>query len=363
VLVTALTTIAALATSTNTDLPAVAMFASFGALSFAMSLCVIFTFFLSLLVLDERRLHAGRLSFAPCLSFRAGALGVEERGASGAAAGSSPAAMAPAGEAAMAAAPDARATRAAHDASLGPVQRFLRDRYAPALLSPAGSVVVVLAFAGLAILSAVAIPRIQIGLPQADVLPDDSYVRNALRAEALFGGKISAAQVVVAGGDYDDDETRARYVRARANVARLDFVKLTPPDWLGAYEICLASHRLRDAPFTSELGACLDDERYARFQDDVACEGKCARPAAVRFGAVYSEEHNTYTYNVSGLVEASPVAVRSIDSGLPQPSPTHCGAHKNIFGNNCSWPAARVAEPRPWPRRAHREQMVPASAA
>jgi hypothetical protein len=306
VLVTALTTIAALATSTSTAMPAVAMFSSFGTLSFTMSVCIIFTFFLSLLVLDERRLQAGCISFAPCFTLAHIARTV----ATGAATPSHQAgrvsfatcvmpalaAQAPATTVVaplpQEAAPAQHAKRArARAAELSPVQRFLRDRFAPVLLSPACSAVVVLAFAGLAVLSAIAIPRIQIGLPQSDVLPDDSYVRDALRAEELFGGKISSAQVVVSAADYGDADVSARYRRAHANVARIGFVKLTPPYWLEAYDGYLASRGLRADPFTSELHGFLHDERFTRFQDDVACERKerCASPAAARFRVIHSD--------------------------------------------------------------------------
>lgn len=163
-LVRALTAISAFVTSTPTLMPAIAMFASFVALSFTVALPVTFSSFLSLLVLDERRLRAGRISFAPCVRTSVDA---------------AEAARAPPG------AMRARSDEPPKTELFGRVQRVIRDRYALALLAPRVAALVV-ALSPLA--SALGMPHIRVGLRREDIMLDDSYTLPALALQkSTFG--------------------------------------------------------------------------------------------------------------------------------------------------------------------------------
>ena len=278
ILVTALTTISAFATSTTTTMPAVAMFASFAALSFTVALPVVFTFFLALLVLDERRLKAGRISFAPCV--RAHDARADEP---------APADAVPGG--ALPATKRARSNKASDLRNIGRIQRFIRDVYAPTLLSPPVSALVVLAFVALVVLSALSVPFIKVGLPSEEVLPDDSYVIPALGIEkATFGGVRGGAQIVLRGENYDNERTRDAYRRTRRGVLDLDFVKAAPPDWLNQYERWRESEgiELADGPFLARLHDFLGEIGSTIFQDDLVCDrdNSCKHPSDSRLSAV-----------------------------------------------------------------------------
>ncbi|KAG8460759.1 hypothetical protein KFE25_010814 [Diacronema lutheri] len=278
ILVTALTTISAFATSTTTTMPAIAMFASFAALSFTVALPVVFTFFLALLVLDERRLKAGRISFAPCV--RAHDARADEP---------APADAVPGG--ALPATKRARSNKASDLRNIGRIQRFIRDVYAPTLLSPPVSALVVLAFVALVVLSALSVPFIKVGLPTEDVLPDDSYVIPALGIEkAAFGSARASAQIVLRGENYDNERTRDAYRRTRRGVLDLDFVKAAPPDWLNQYERWRESEgiELADGPFLARLHDFLGEIGSTIFQDDLVCDrdNSCKHPSDSRFNAL-----------------------------------------------------------------------------
>jgi hypothetical protein len=280
VLGTSLTTITAFATSTSTVMPAVAMFSSFAALSFTFATVVSFTFFLALLVLDERRLIAKRISFAPCL--------VVGKGCTCAPQVADAAPAAPADEAAAGKAAHV-SNKAADIERVGPVQRLVRDYYAPALLSKPGAALAVLVFVTLGVLSALSIPFIQVGLPNRDVLPDDSYVIPAIDIQdGLFKGGSAAADIVFPKLDYNDFLLRRRFRTARHSVAKYNRTLLMPPDWLTVYDKYLSTRSWED--YTDRLQQFLEDDGTSVYADDIQCGSTtlCDRPKATRYSDIYA---------------------------------------------------------------------------
>lgn len=184
-----------------------------------------------------------------------------------------------------------RSNKASELENVGSLQRFLRDRYAPALLSPPISAIVVLAFIALGVLSALAAPNITLGLPTEDVLPDDSFIREALKIEEeTFGGQIVGAQIVLRGVDFESEATRDAHRRLRRGLIELDFVKYVPPDWLSRYEFWRAAKgvELKDGPFMDRLHDFLAEIGNTAFQHDVVCDrdNSCKHPSETRFAIV-----------------------------------------------------------------------------
>jgi hypothetical protein len=286
VLLTSLTTICAFATSTATDMPAVAMFASFAALSFTCAMVVIFSFFLALLVLDERRLMAGRVSCTPCIAVGRGctlstSIGAAHRVAASPAVAPEPGSL-PVKVKGM------PTNQASQLANLGRVQRFLRDYYAPALLSKPGSIIVVIVFAALSVVSLLVLPRIEVGLPNRDVLPDDSYILDALEVEdTYFNGGIGVTEIIFSGEDYDNPRLRERFRSGRHRVNKMDSVLLSPTDWMTAYDIYLRG-RSWDK-YTDRLQDFLEADGGTLYQDQIACgwTSRCNRPRATKYNAIH----------------------------------------------------------------------------
>jgi len=285
VLVTALTTVTAFATSVSTVMPAVAMFASFAAISFALAFAVANTFFLALLVLDEQRLQAGRISFAPCLR----APGAHTTDAA------PPVVALPAADVRVAAAPPPRRSRSNKPEDVkdpNRTQRLIRTYYAPTILSLPVAALIVLAFVTVAALSASVFSRVELGLPIEDVLPDVSYLRDALTFhKRFFGGQTAFAQVVMRGENFEREATRDAYRRARRSIVDLPFVTHVAPDWLTRYEFwrAMKGHSSEEGHFLDGLHDFLGEIGNTVFQDDVVCdrESSCKHPSDVRYFVIY----------------------------------------------------------------------------
>lgn len=152
ILTTTITTVSAFAVGSTVDMPGVRYFCLFAAASFAVSALAIFSFFLSLLVLDERRLRAGRVSFAPCVVAVAQAAPPAADGVSKV-------------EAPAPTEPSMPAEPSAEPRPTGPLGRWVARYYAPTLLRPAASATVVLVFLVLGGLSIASVPTLKLGMP------------------------------------------------------------------------------------------------------------------------------------------------------------------------------------------------------
>ncbi|GFR48082.1 hypothetical protein Agub_g9921, partial [Astrephomene gubernaculifera] len=192
-----------------TGMPAVRNFSLAAAAALALDFGLQVTVFAALLVLDVRRMRAGRLDCCPCVRLGGGAAGVGEqrRQREGDVAGPhTPPAPAEAmeygskqpqqgdgGDEEDAAAPCTVATSSSEEGEEGEVdersywslQRVLQayfDRvHAPLLSRPVVQCGVLLLFAATLFASLAAIPYLQVGLDQAVALPRDSYLQRYYR--------------------------------------------------------------------------------------------------------------------------------------------------------------------------------------
>mmetsp|Transcript_15617 Transcript_15617/g.41947 ORF Transcript_15617/g.41947 Transcript_15617/m.41947 type:complete len:908 (-) Transcript_15617:121-2844(-) len=267
ILITSLTAIAAFSVGVTTDLPAVSMFCAFAASSFTFAMIVIFTLFLALLVLDERRVMAGGVSFIPCIK-------VSQCGTCAA----SEAAQGQERAAAASSVTKAGAHAAPADPPLGHIQRFVRDHYAPTLLRAPVSIVVVIVFIALAVLSGLSIPLITVGQPETDVLPDDSYVQDALRVEKeSFGGRIAVTALVVTNEDFSRKRTLDNLDEAIEAVEDIDvdLISVTsrlPGGWVDEYKDHLKTVSTPpEDDYLLKLGDFLDKDRNVGLRENVNC--------------------------------------------------------------------------------------------
>lgn len=289
ILLTTLTSVAACVIGSTVDTPGVSYFCAYAASCFAMSLLATASFFLSLLVLDEKRMRASRWSALPCVT------GQEEAGDDGAA----KAAQAPpadSGAPVLAARRRAALERDVDAVVTGPVGRFVHERYAPALLTPWVSALVIAIFIVLNALTLSALPRLHLGLPETDVLPDDSYVATALRVESeSFGGPLVHASVVLRNESIRSLDVRTRLDKALDAMQDEPFVTYGFDRW---HVIWKKELQARDSArndgtkynahkFTNGLGEWLQDN--TRYLDDVVCDDddECKEPLTERYALLY----------------------------------------------------------------------------
>eukprot|EP00304_Pavlova_gyrans_P007329 CAMPEP_0206036456 /NCGR_PEP_ID=MMETSP1466-20131121/2767_1 /ASSEMBLY_ACC=CAM_ASM_001126 /TAXON_ID=44452 /ORGANISM="Pavlova gyrans, Strain CCMP608" /LENGTH=898 /DNA_ID=CAMNT_0053410931 /DNA_START=64 /DNA_END=2760 /DNA_ORIENTATION=- len=287
ILLTTCTTVVAFAVGSQVDLPAVTSFCIYAACAFTVSMFSTFTFFLSVLVLDERRLIAGRVSFFPCVR----AAGCP----------SCPCSLHDPTDPAITKGPSM--DKPAHERH-GPIQRFVRDTYAPTLLKPPVAATVVAVFVILGALSAAGAPFLDLGLDNADVVPDDSFLKTTFEFEqTTFGGSRIGADIVVRNASFSDRRTMELIRDSIAEMRRQDYVVVVPRQsvWHAQYSDWLKSNGKDDdlgrKEYTDKLGTFLDKDRFARFREQVACEDPppltrnvdslddddCKDPVAVRY--------------------------------------------------------------------------------
>mmetsp|Transcript_14678 Transcript_14678/g.38146 ORF Transcript_14678/g.38146 Transcript_14678/m.38146 type:complete len:483 (-) Transcript_14678:219-1667(-) len=277
-------------------MPGVQFFCLFAASSFAVSAAAMFTFFLSLLVLDERRLRDGRVSFAPCIRVGAKPPAAADEAVPNVEATETVAAPKASASKDIGGSPaaDAGATAVDLDATpTGPIGRMVAKYYAPALLRPAVSVGVVLVFLLVGGLSIASVPTLKLGMPDADILPDDSYVQHTLRVEQeTFGGQRLQASVVVRNESFREHDVRQAIDLALDEMQGREYVTFAFDRWHVVYKKYLqqkASGVPKGDKFTSELQDFLDD--YTQWQDDVVCESddSCDAPVAGRYSLFYTK--------------------------------------------------------------------------
>mmetsp|Transcript_6739 Transcript_6739/g.16594 ORF Transcript_6739/g.16594 Transcript_6739/m.16594 type:complete len:882 (+) Transcript_6739:190-2835(+) len=299
ILLTSITAVAAFGVGITTDLPAVSMFCAYAAASFSFALFVMFTFFLGLLVLDERRLQAGRLSIFPFLV--ASKVGCDKEPCCGPpqrkSSTTSPQnntdipAVPPSGSA-MESTQQSKAQPATSHAKTSLVQRIIRNYYAPFILSPPVSACIVIIFAAIAALSGAFVDRMEVGLPDSSVLPDDSYIQEALRVEnTLFDGRILTVDTVLIDQDWNSEEERTEARVGLKRVEKLDFVHWVDGGWYTAY----TDYKSSGGEFTDDLRAFLAKKKGSPFEGSVNCtssSGECV-PRAVRHTSVYSKGNGT----------------------------------------------------------------------
>ncbi len=197
---TSLTTVTAFAIGTSAALPGVRFFCLFAASVFAFGWLFQVSFFYACVVLDERRMAKSR----DCIC---GAVVLAERPADG----------------------DAK------DA-ITPFQRLL-GCYADVLLHPPVALLAACCFGGLTALACALVSDLTVGLPLTDVLPDDSYIRDAFdTATHVFRGRPTPITIVVLDEDFNDARARERFHHAVGGVGNLSFVMAAAPDWMTAYE-------------------------------------------------------------------------------------------------------------------------------
>mmetsp|Transcript_29738 Transcript_29738/g.79916 ORF Transcript_29738/g.79916 Transcript_29738/m.79916 type:complete len:916 (+) Transcript_29738:81-2828(+) len=284
ILITTCTTVVAFAVGSQVDLPAVTGFCLFAACAFTMSTVGTFTFFLSLLVLDERRLQNGKSSFAPCC-------------------------LSSQGLPACAPAPLPRTLKKQHSVFKpeherhGFIQRFIREKYTPALLHPAVSAGTVIAFIIFVILSILGSPQLELGLPQEDVMPDNSYMLKTFEMEqSVFGGTRVAGDLVIRNEEFKDRSVIQRIDEAIQAIEALDYVVFVPDalNWHEQYDNWLKGRSKpldnRQTRYTEALDEFLDKFGNDEFRERVACVpgpppaveatewgDECSRPEAVRY--------------------------------------------------------------------------------
>ena len=70
------------------------------------------------------------------------------------------------------------------------------------------------------------------GLPLEDILPDDSYIREAFKTRSdAFGGTASGVTVVVKDQDFNDLAIRTKFIDASNQVGNLTDVVVKLPNW------------------------------------------------------------------------------------------------------------------------------------
>lgn len=296
--ITSLSSVCAFAIGTVSDLPGVQFFCAYAALVFFFAYVANITFFYGALLLDERRKERGALSLAPCITR-------PER----------------ASKPAEGAVPETR------------FKSFLRSRFAPCLLHPAVSVLVVVVFASMAAASIAASASpdspMKLGLPEKDLMPDDSYVLDAFAVEEhVFGGRISSVSILIRDTRLDDAANRAKVRAALTQLVALPEISGLQGDWMAAYEAAYPAVAA-SANYTSHLAPFLLAER--RYQANVACDVMGGRgPAAT---ACEADVPNRFflTMQMGGDSKVTVTQRKRIDGVLASNGLSHCMAFMMSF--------------------------------
>jgi len=242
---TSLTTVAAFAIGTSAALPGVAYFCMFATSVFLFGWLFQVTFFYACIVLDERRIARSKDCMSGCIVL-AEREPITDDGKEGST----------------------------------PFQRLL-GRYADVLLHPTVSLLVLVGFAGLTALACGLVTNITVGLPLEDVLPDDSYIRDAFATSAnVFRGRPTPITVVVLGEDFNDAGARARFRVVVAGASNLSFAMAVAPHWMDAYEAW--SSASPSGLYLDRMAAFLGAE--TAWQEHVTCtDAACTAIASAKF--------------------------------------------------------------------------------
>lgn len=260
----------------HSDMPGIASLCAYGGASLACGAVGALAVFLPLLVLDEMRAGAGRLSWLPCLRM--------PRTDTNAPAGDAPA---------LGVGADADAPyRPTRDGALG---WALGAGLARALRAPAVALLVVSAVGTCAGLSAAHAASLGVGLDEAAALPSESHVQRALALERdEFGGRLLVASVVFENASYVAPADRTAVLKGVNEIDELDFLYYRWPLWMHAYEGQYLPTRRATAPggWTEHVRDFLDAPEFARFGRHVQCDGgsagACVAPTRTRLEVLYS---------------------------------------------------------------------------
>eukprot|EP00753_Platysulcus_tardus_P003881 PLAT12499.1.p1 GENE.PLAT12499.1~~PLAT12499.1.p1 ORF type:complete len:856 (-),score=381.41 PLAT12499.1:2137-4704(-) len=207
---TSVTDVLAFVIGSSVDLPAIQQFCTTAALSVTAVFALQCTFFLSILVLEERRLN-GDAPAGTVIAVRAAG----ERAAADVEGGKddSPAA--------------AYRTR---------LQRLFGDWLAPTLMKPVVKLAVLLFFAAGLAAGIYGATQVKKGLSITDYLPDDSYLLDFFDSrDEHFGNATQSLQFVTQGVDYRDAAMRRRLLALHEDVLMQDYIRPPSPYWLRAY--------------------------------------------------------------------------------------------------------------------------------
>ena len=125
------------------------------------------------------------------------------------------------------------------------------------------------------------VTNITVGLPLEDVLPDDSYIRDAFATSAnVFRGRPTPITVVVLGEDFNDAGARARFRVVVAGASNLSFAMAVAPHWMDAYEAW--SSASPSGLYLDRMAAFLGAE--TAWQEHVTCtDAACTAIASAKF--------------------------------------------------------------------------------
>ena len=129
-------------------MPAVRNFAAYAAGAVVINALLQVTMFVSVLALNQKRVEANRVDCVPCIQVKS-SLRLEANGL---------------------------ATTASPGENEGPLQQFIRKKYAPALLRRGVKAIVLAVFLGLLAAALALIPGMQLGLDQRIAIPSNSYL-------------------------------------------------------------------------------------------------------------------------------------------------------------------------------------------
>lgn len=264
---TSLTTVTAFAIGISAALPGVSYFCMYATAVFFFGWLFQVTFFYAAVVLDERRIERRGCCALPCVTVRR-----DGKGAS----------TAPEGVANRAAAPtepnsSGQAEGSAFQAGM--------HTFSTWLMHPAASLAVFVLFVGLAATAGALVSRISIGLPLEDILPDDSYIREAFRVEdTVFKGRSAPVAVIVKAADFNDGAARTKFRDAVTAVGKLPFVLSTYPHWMDAYESWTAATGANHASYLEGMPKFLNTSGATFYQDHVKCtDPQCSALDSAKF--------------------------------------------------------------------------------
>ena len=294
---TSLTTVTAFAIGASAALPGVSYFCMYATAVFFFGWLFQVTFFYACVVLDQRRIARRGCCALPCITVGAGTvpcitvrkntapapLEGEQRPKKGAA---SDGAGADGESAAIGsgAAASVKSSDGDDTVATGVFAAAMRS-FARMLLHPAVSFGVVVLFAGLAGASGALVQSISIGLPLEDILPDDSYIREAFKVgDTVFKGRSGPVSIVLKDVDLDDQRARDDFREAISKVGNLSFVLMAYPHWADAYEAWTTATAASHEYYLEGVPSFLNSTGQTRWQDHVKCKDvACTSLQSARF--------------------------------------------------------------------------------
>ena len=270
--VTSVTDLIAFAISGTTVIPALSWFCVWASIAVGAVFVMSCTFFAALLVLDARRQAAGRMDCVPCVRVKS-----KHSDAS-------------------AMAPYTQDQPGCCCCCLKPdlLTRTIDNFVAPTLLKPAVKVVVILAFAGLAVVSLLGALDIKQEFRREWFLPSDSYLQDfyALERQQFSDSGVPMAAYVP---DVDVYSTRTGFAALGPALLADTWIDNTVgvQDWPAAFKTYLTAQSLDYATVTrsqweSELTNFLNDPANGRFKGDFVWQsGSTSTASMVRVRAFF----------------------------------------------------------------------------